>query len=257
MKAQWLVTVSIRLWLSRPHTSIGPWSRRPPVSSQAAEAGPGKRHGQLPGSMPSQHAPLLDTSRVVLSDVGIGSPGARALDGVWVRSRDVSRAEVTPVSQSPLRAVVRVHVTRRLKCGVRFRGRLIFWWRGPVCNKVKVRVRSQEAPGPEPTAGQWSPRRGELRAQETVTVRIRLWLPRSHMSIGPWSWRPPESSRGAATRPGKHGELPGSMPRQPAPLLYPRRVVLSDVGIGSPREESLRVRIWSRDVARDETTLVS
>ena len=45
---------------------------------------------------------------------------------------------------------------------------------------------------------------------------------------------------GAAARPRKrHGELPGSMPSQPAPLLDRRRVVLSEVGIGSPWGESL------------------
>ena len=38
---------------------------------------------------------------------------------------------------------------------------------------------------------------------------------------------------GAAARPGKrHGDLPGSLPCQPAPLLDPRRVMLSDFGIG-------------------------
>ena len=39
-----------------------------------AAAGPGKRHGELPGSLPSQPAPLLDPRRVMLSDIGIGSP---------------------------------------------------------------------------------------------------------------------------------------------------------------------------------------
>ena len=57
---------------------------------------------------------------------------------------------------------------------------------------------------------------------------------RPHMSIGPWLWRPPESSRASAARPGtRHGELPGSILSHPAPRLDPRRVVLSDVGIGS------------------------
>ena len=39
-----------------------------------AVAGLGRRHGELPGSMPSQSALPLDSSRVVLSDVGIRSP---------------------------------------------------------------------------------------------------------------------------------------------------------------------------------------
>ena len=43
------------------------------ILSRAA-AGPGKRNGKLPGALPSQPAPLLDPRRVMLSDVGIGSP---------------------------------------------------------------------------------------------------------------------------------------------------------------------------------------
>ena len=40
---------------------------------------------------------------------------------------------------------------------------------------------------------------------------------------------------GAAAGPGKrHGELPHSFQSQPALLLDPRHVMLSDVGIGSP-----------------------
>ena len=55
-----------------------------------AAAGPGKRHGELPGSMPIQPASLMDPRCVVLSDVGIGSPWGRALAWVRVRSRDVA-----------------------------------------------------------------------------------------------------------------------------------------------------------------------
>ena len=106
--------------------------------------------------------------------------------------------------------------------------------------RVRVRVRSQEVPGAEPTAGQWSPRRAELRAQGTVLVSIPLWLSSPRMLFLPWSRSPPESSRAAAAGPGKrHGELPGSVPSQPAPLQDPMRVVWSDVGIGSPWGESL------------------
>ena len=52
----------------------------PPVVEEAsgilsgAAAGPGKRHGELQGSFPSQSAPLLDPRLVMLSDVDIGSP---------------------------------------------------------------------------------------------------------------------------------------------------------------------------------------
>ena len=44
-----------------------------------AAARPRKRHGELPGSMPSQSALPLDSSRVVLSDVGIRSPFGESL----------------------------------------------------------------------------------------------------------------------------------------------------------------------------------
>ena len=78
-----------------------------------------------------------------------------------------------------------------LKCRVRFRGRLRFCCRGPVWGRV--RVMSQEAPGTERTAGQFSPQRAELMAEGSVPVSISLWLPRPHNSLGPWSGRPQES----------------------------------------------------------------
>ena len=82
--------------------------------------------------------------------------------------------------------------------------------------------------------------RAQLRAQGRVPVRISLWLPRPHKSMGPWSGRPQESTQAAAAGPGKrHAELPGSMPGKPALLLDPRCMVLSDFGIGSPWGESL------------------
>ena len=153
---------------------------------------------------------------------------------------------------------LRAHARRRLKCRIRDRGRLRFRARVPVRGRVRVWVRSQDVPGAEPTAGQCSPRKAELRAHGTVPVRIRLWLPRPQTSIGPWSRRPPESFRTAAPRPRKrHGELPGSMPSQLAPLLDPRPVVLSDVGIGAPWGLSLSsVRVRSTDVACAEATPV-
>ena len=52
----------------------------PPVVEEAsgilsgAAAGPAKQHGELPGSLSSHPAPLLDPRGVMLSDVGIGSP---------------------------------------------------------------------------------------------------------------------------------------------------------------------------------------
>ena len=136
---------------------------------------------------------------------------------------------------------------------VRFRLRVL------VKFSVTVRVSSQEAPGAEPTAVQWPPRRFQLRTQGRVLVRISLWLPRPHNSMGPWSIRPHESSQAAAVRPGKrHGEVLDSMPSDSAPFLDPRRVVLSDLGIGSPWGESLTsVRVHSRDIARAEASPVS
>ena len=90
---------------------------------------------------------------------------------------------------------MRAHARRRLKCRIRDRGRLRFRRRVLVQGRVRVRVRSQEVPGAEPTAGQWSPRRTELKAQGTVPVRIPLWLPGPHMLFLPLSRRPPQSSR--------------------------------------------------------------
>ena len=69
---------------------------------------------------------------------------------------------------------MRPHVTKSLKCSFMFRDRLRFQWRVPVWSRVKVRVRSQEAPGAEPRAEQLSPGRIELRAQRKVPFRIRL-----------------------------------------------------------------------------------
>ena len=153
---------------------------------------------------------------------------------------------------------MRAHARRRLKCKIRDQGRLRFRVRVPVRVRVMVRVRSQEVPGAEPTAGQWSPRRAELRAQGTVPFRICFWLPSPDTSIGPYWRKPPESFRAAAARPGKrHGELPGSMPSQLAPLLDPRTVVLLEVGFGAPWGLSLSsVRVRSTDVACAEATPV-
>ena len=132
--------------------------------------------------------------------------------------------------------------------------------RGRVPVRVRFRVtdRSQEAPGAEPTAAQWSLRKADLRALGRVPVSISLWLPKPHNSKGPWSGRTQESTRAAAAKLGKrHGELPGSMPSDPAPLNNPRSVVLSDFGIGSPWERAVAmVRVRSSDVAKAGATPV-
>ena len=67
-------------------------------------------------------------------------------------------------------------------------------------------------------------------------------------SLVPCSGRPQESSRAAVARLGNDMLIPGSMLNEPAPLLDPWRVVLSDWGIGSPC--LARVSVWSRDIAR-------
>ena len=66
--------VRISLWLPKPHNSLCPWSVRLQESSRAAAVGPDKWHGDLPGSMLSEPATLLDPRPVVSSDFGIGSP---------------------------------------------------------------------------------------------------------------------------------------------------------------------------------------
>ena len=203
LRAQGTVLVAIPLWLPRPHMLFLPCSRRPPESFRAAAAG-------LGNDMVSLQFPCrvsLHRFRIpgtwFCQTLELGPHEERALAMVRIRSRDVTRAEATPVSWSPLRAEVRVHARRRLKCRNRDRGRLRFRWGVPVQGRVRVRVRSQEVLGAEPTAGQWSPQRAKLRAQGMVPVRIPLWLPRPHMLFVSWSRRPPESFRAAVAVPGK------------------------------------------------------
>ena len=73
-----------------------------------------------------------------------------------------------------------------------------------------------------------------------MLVRISLLVPRPDNSMGHWCSRRQESCQAATARPSKaHGDLPGSIPSDPAPLLEPRHVVLSDFGFGSTWGESL------------------
>ena len=98
-----------------------------------------------------------------------------------------------------------------------------------------------------------------MSVQGRVLVRISLLVPMPDNSMGHWCSRPQESYRAAAARTLKaHGDLPGSIPSDPAPLLEPRHVVLSDFGIGPHGERALaRVKVLSLDVARSEATPVS
>ena len=194
----------VRVCLCHRHTRDwvhGQGGLRNPLKTAAV--GPGKRHGELPCSIPSHMHCFWIPAAWCCQTLELVPHGERALARVRVHSWDVPRPEANPVSGSPSRPEVRAHTRMRLNCRDRVRGRLKFQWRFPVQGSVRVRFRSQEDPVSEPTAGQLSPRRAELREKWRVAVRIRLWLPRPHTSIGPWSRRPPVSSRAAEAGPGK------------------------------------------------------
>ena len=140
--------------------------------------------------------------------MALGPHRERALARVRVRSSDVARDEATPVSLSTLRPEVRAHTMVWLKSTIRFRVQHRFQWRDPIRGRVRVRIRSQEAPVAEITAVQWSPRRSEFSAQGRVQFSMSLCLPRPHNSMRPWSGRPQEFFRAISASPGKrHGEL--------------------------------------------------
>ena len=80
----------------------------------------------------------------------------------------------------------------RVKCMVRVRDWVRFWL--VVLVRVRVTVRSQEAPGTELTAVWLSTQRAELRAQVRVLVRISLWVPMPDISMGHWLGRRQDSS---------------------------------------------------------------
>ena len=90
-----------------------------------------------------------------------------------------------------------------VKCRVRNQDRVTFRFRILVRVRFSVSVRSQEAPGTEPTAVQLSPLRAELRAQGRMLVRISLWDTRPDNSLGHWSHRPQAFSWAAAAGPWK------------------------------------------------------
>ena len=82
---------------------------------------------------------------------------------------------------------MRVYERVWIKCRVTFRDRgsiwLIYIWLHLVDLHMvrcifRVRIRSQEAPGSEPTEVQLSPRRAEWSGQGRVPVRISLCVPR-------------------------------------------------------------------------------
>ena len=55
--------------------------------------------------------------------------------------------------------------------------------------RVKVRIRSQDAAGTETSTLHLSPRRAEWSTQGSMPVRISLWVPRPHNSMGRSSGR--------------------------------------------------------------------
>ena len=79
MRAHGRVLFRISLGLPIPHNSLGHWSVRPLESSRDATARSLKGHGVVPGSMPSDPAPLLDPRCVVLSHLVLGPHGETAL----------------------------------------------------------------------------------------------------------------------------------------------------------------------------------
>ena len=63
-----------------------------------------------------------------------------------------------------------------------------------------------------------------------MLVRINLWLPRPHNTIGHWSGRIQVFSREAAAGPGKrYDDAPGSIPSDNVPLLDTRGMVMFQV----------------------------
>ena len=87
-----------------------------------------------------------------------------------------------------VRVRCRVRVMVRVRCRVRVMVRVMF----------RVWVRSQKAPGTEPTAEQLSPCRAEWTTLGRLPVRISLCLPRPDKYMGHTSGQPLESSCEAA-----------------------------------------------------------
>ena len=95
-------------------------------------------------------------------------PLARVRD--W--TRDVAKAKVIAVLKSPWRAEVRAHTQVWVRCRVTVKVDVRFSFRCILRVTVKVRVRSQEAPGTKPPAGLSSPRRAVWRPHWRVLVSL-------------------------------------------------------------------------------------
>ena len=88
--------------------------------------------------------------------------------------------------------------------------------------KVRVRLRTQDAPGTETPTVHLSPRRAEWSTQGRVPVRIILWVPRPDYSMGHYSGRPQKYSLVDTLALWKsHGDVSGSMPSVSAPFFEP------------------------------------
>ena len=91
LRAKGPVSVRIRFWLPRPHTSICPWSRRPPESSRELQPG-------LGNDMVSFRVPCrVNLLRFWIAGawccqmLELGPHGERALPRVRFRSMDIAR----------------------------------------------------------------------------------------------------------------------------------------------------------------------
>ena len=74
----------------------------------------------------------------------------------------------------------RAHAWVQVMCRVSIRVGLRFRLRGMVRVKFSVRVRSQEVPGGEPIAVQWSPQRAEWKLHVSLQFRLSLCVPGQH-----------------------------------------------------------------------------
>lgn len=141
------------------------------------------------------------------------------------------------------RVSVRVGVKFRLRCMVRV--------------KFSVRVRSQEFPGSERLAVQWSPQRAEWKLHASLQFRLILCMPGQHpmcdtLQLG-------LSNLFMQLHPSSANEM---MMFQFHPEVYcrgldPMYMVFSELGTVSPLGGAIaRVRIRSRDIRRAEVTPV-
>ena len=115
-RAQRRVLVSIRIWIQRPHNSMGHRSGRLQECCNQGLAND-MVNFQVPCRLTLHQ--LWTTGSWYCETLVLGTHGERALARVRCRCRDVARAKVTPVSIYPLKSEVRAHAMVQLKCRVR------------------------------------------------------------------------------------------------------------------------------------------